>query len=40
MYRALPARFQTDNTLNALWDYVFWQECFSEASRVTANHHV
>lgn len=40
MYRALPARFQTDNTLNTLWHYVFWQECYSEATRVQANFNV
>ena len=39
-YRALPAKFQTDNTLNALWQYVFWQECYSDSSRVQANFNV
>ncbi|MDO9713256.1 VirB8/TrbF family protein [Paracraurococcus lichenis] len=38
-YSSLPVKFQTDNTLNSLWNYVWWRECWNpaEAPRAFVN---
>lgn len=39
-YTSLPARWQTDNTLNSLWWYVFWRECYSASEAARAHYGV
>lgn len=39
-YRELPLAFQRDNVHNALWDYVFNQDCYSASHAVTANYRI
>lgn len=40
MYTSLPPKVQGDNTLNSLWNYVFWRECYSAAEAPRANYNV
>lgn len=40
VYTALPAKFQTDNTLNTLWWYVQWRECYNASEAPRAHYAV
>jgi type IV secretory pathway component VirB8 len=31
VFTALPQHIREDNTLNTLWNYVYWRECYSRA---------
>lgn len=39
-YSSLPVKFQTDNVLNSLWNYVYWRECWSPAEAPRAYYNV
>lgn len=40
MYTSLPPKWQSDNRLNTLWNYVFWRECYSESEAPRAYYNV